>query len=411
MLAPPVDRRRRKPLAAALLCLALAACGGGAPAEKNADAKNKTVEVGYVVMQPTSVALTSEFNGRAVAFESSEVRPQVGGLVRRQFFQEGSLVRAGAPLYQIDSSLYQAAVDQAEADLKNARAALGAADALARRNQALVGSQLISRQDYDNAAAAADQARANVAQREASLATARINLRFTTVPAPIDGRIGRSLVTVGALVTPDQAAPLATIQRLDPIYVDVQQSAQQLLALRQRLAAGDVQPADATARILLPDGSAYPQPGTLQFSEVLVDESTGTVTLRIRVPNPDGLLLPGMFVRARIAQATQAAAYRLPQAALVRGPTGDAFTWVVGPGDRAVQRPITADRADGADWIVTAGLQPGDRVITQGIASLRPDTPLRPVAASTPQRLLPPSSTGSKPASSRPASAAPANKG
>jgi len=389
LASPSVHRRLRKLFVVGLLCLGASACGSSKDAKT--EPKDKAVEVGYVVVQPTTVALTSEFNGRAVAYESSEVRPQVGGLVQRQFFQEGSLVQAGAPLYQIDPSLYQAAVDQAQADLMNARAGLTAADALARRNKTLVGTQLISRQDYDDAAAAADQARANVAQKAATLATARINLRFTTVPAPIGGRIGRSLVTVGALVTSDQSTALATIQRLDPIYVDVQQSAQQLLALRQRLSSGAVnKPTDATAHVLLPDGSVYPQPGTLQFSEVLVDESTGTVTLRIRVPNPDGLLLPGMFVRARIDQAMQTAAYRVPQAALVRGPTGNAFAWVVGPGDRAVQRALTADRADGADWIVTAGLNPGDRVITQGIASLHPDTAVRPVPASTPQRLSPP---------------------
>jgi len=213
------------------------------------------------------------------------------------------------------------------------------------------------------------------------------------VTAPITGRASRAEITQGNLVVvgPGGGPLLTTVVSLDPIYVDVQQSAQQLLALRQRLSSGAVnKPTDATAHVLLPDGSVYPQPGTLQFSEVLVDESTGTVTLRIRVPNPDGLLLPGMFVRARIDQAMQTAAYRVPQAALVRGPTGNAFAWVVGPGDRAVQRALTADRADGADWIVTAGLNPGDRVITQGIASLHPDTAVRPVPASTPQRLSPP---------------------
>jgi len=378
--------RRFAPVAAA--CLALAACGG--KAEKSAAGQDRAVEVGYVVMQPTTVALTSEFNGRAVAFQSSEVRPQVGGLVQRLLFEEGSLVRAGQPLYQIDPSLYRASAEQAEADLKNARAALKAADLLAQRNKSLVATQMISRQDYDNAVAAADQARASVAQREAALSTARINQRFTTVPAPIDGRIGRSLVTVGALVTPDQAAPLATIQRLDPIYVDVQQSAQQLLALREQLSSGSVQASATTARIVLPNGSAYPQPGTLQFSEVLVDEATGTVTLRIRVPNPDGLLLPGMFVRARLAQATQSQAYRLPQQALVRGPTGDAFVWVVGADNKAVQRSIGADRVDGSDWIVSTGLNPGDKVVTQGIGSLRRDATVRAVPASTPQKLQAP---------------------
>lgn len=389
----------------AAACLALAACGedGKSAGDPGRAGQQRAVEVGYVVMRPTTVALTNEFNGRAVAFQSSEVRPQVGGLVQRQFFEEGRMVRAGQPLYQIDPSLYRAAVEQAQADLKNARAALTAAELLAQRNKSLVGQQMISRQDYDNAVAAAEQARAGVAQREAALSTANINLRFTTVPAPIDGRIGRSLVTVGALVTPDQASPLATIQRLDPIYVDVQQSAQQLLALREQLSSGSAQPGETSARIVLPNGSAYPQPGTLQFSEVLVDEATGTVTLRIRVPNPDGVLLPGMFVRARLAQATQASAYRVPQQALVRGPTGDAFVWVVGADNRAVQRPVGAERVDGADWIVTSGLNPGDKVVTQGIGSLRRDSVVRAVPASTPQKLQapgksPPAGSASGPA-------------
>lgn len=395
--APRARNRARLPLLAAA-CLILAACGGAKnePAGSPASPKDRAIEVGYVVMRPTTVALTSEFNGRAVAFQSSEVRPQVGGLVQKQFFEEGGAVRAGQPLYQIDPSLYRAAVEQAEADLSNARAALNAAQALARRNQSLVGQQMISRQDYDNAVAAADQARASLAQREAALSTARINLRFTTVPAPIDGRIGRSLVTVGALVTPDQASPLATIQRLDPIYVDVQQSAQQLLSLREKLSSGSVQPSQASAAVVLPNGAAYPQPGTLQFSEVLVDQATGTVTLRIRVPNPDGVLLPGMFVRARLAQATQASAYRVPQQALVRGPTGDAFVWVVGADNRAVQRPIGADRVDGSDWIVTTGLNPGDKVVTQGIGSLRRDAQVRAVPASTPQKLQSPDARPAK---------------
>ena len=291
------------------------------------------------------------------------------------------------PLYQIDPSLYRAAVNQAEANVQSAEASLSAASALAERYKPLAAIEAVSQQDYVNAAAQAAQAKASVAQARAALETARINLRFTTVPAPISGRIGRSLSTVGALVTTSQANPLTTIQQLDPMFVDIQQSSGDLLALRRALAAGGLSPGSAAVKLTLEDGSTYDQVGAVEFSEAVVDESTGTVTLRARIANPKGVLLPGMFVRASFNQAVATSAYLVPQTAVARDPKGAASVYVVGAGDKAERRDITAERTQGAYWVVTTGLNPGDRVITQGLANVQPGKPLKPVPADTPQRI------------------------
>ncbi|KAK0351374.1 hypothetical protein LTR94_025190, partial [Friedmanniomyces endolithicus] len=266
------------PRSARLLILAacaalMSACGQG----QTDEGRSGPAEVGYVVVQPTSVALSETYPGRVVAFQSSEVRPQVSGLVERRLFTEGGLVRAGQPLFQIDPSLYRAAVNQAQANLEAARATLASAAEL---------------EDYVNAVAAARSARAGVSQAEASLDTARINLRFTTVPAPISGRIGRSLVTPGALATTSQAEPLATIQQLDPIFIDIQQSANDLIALRRSIAQGGAQPNQAQVRLTLADGSSYGPSGQVEVSEVVVDPATGAVTLRARSPIPKGFSCP-----------------------------------------------------------------------------------------------------------------------
>lgn len=374
--------------AAALAALSLlAACGAKPNDHKGAGGP---VAVGYVVVQPTSVELMSELPGRVTASESSEVRPQVSGVIEKRLFTEGSVVKRGQPLYQIDPSLYQAAVNQALANVQSAEANLRAAQALADRNKPLAAIEAVSQQDYENAVAAAGQAAATVAQTKAALDTARINLRFTMVPAPINGRIGRSLFTVGALVTTSQADPLASIQQLDPIFVDIQQSSGELLALRQALASGGLIPGSAAVRFKLEDGSFYDQAGTVEFAEVVVDPSTGTVTLRARVANPQGTLLPGMFVRAVFAPAVNTSAFLVPQAAVSRNPLGQATVYVVGPGDKAQARAITAARTQGQFWVVTKGLSAGDRVITQGLANVQPDKPLKPVPASAPQLIAPP---------------------
>ena len=346
--------------------------------------------VGYVVAQQGSAPLQQELPGRVAAYQVSEVRPQVSGVILRRFFQEGSVVRQGQTLYQIDPSIYSAQAAQAAANLQSARASAEAARTLAARYRPLVALEAISKQDYTNAVAQARQAEASIAQNMASLRAAQINLRFTRVPAPISGRIGLSNVTEGALVTANQADALTTITRLDPVYVDVQQSAADLLALRQALAHGGAVPTTAQVRLKLPDGSDYGFTGTVEFSQVLVDQATGTVTIRARFPNPQAILLPGMFVTAEFAQAVDTSAFLVPQQALSRDPQGNATVWVVGPNNTAVQRTVTADRTQGAYWIVTNGLAAGEKIITQGTAKLTPGMKIKAVPQNAPQRIQAP---------------------
>jgi len=373
-------------LAAALLGVAGCSASSDPPAGRGAGGP---VKVGYVVVQPGAVPLLTELGGRTVAIEASEVRPQVNGLIRRRTFTEGSYVRQGQPLFQIDPSLYQASVNQAAANVASARASAEAAETLAARYRPLVRMQAISKQDYTNAVAQARQARASVAQTNAALQTARINLRYTSIPAPISGRIGRSLFTVGALVTANQANPLAVIQRVDPMHVDIQQSSADLLSLKRALAAGGVTPGSTQVRLKLENGSDYGLTGTVQFSEQIVDESTGTVTLRARFPNPRGDLLPGMFVQAVFTQAVDPQAFLVPQPALQRDIGGEAFVWLAGRGNKAERRKVFATRTYGADWVVTSGLNAGDKVITQGTANLKSGAPIKAVPASAPQKIVP----------------------
>jgi membrane fusion protein (multidrug efflux system) len=388
-------------LAAATLALASCGSGGsqsqaGGPGGRGGPKGPATV--GYVVVQQGSAPIVQDLPGRVSAFQVSEVRPQVSGVILRRLFREGSIVHQGQTLYQIDPSVYQAQAAQAEANLQSARANAEAARTLAARYRPLVQQQAISKQDYTNAVAQARQADASVAQNAASVRSAQINLRFTRVPAPITGRIGLSNVTEGALVTANQADALTTITRLDPVFVDIQESAADLLALRQALAKGGAAPTTAQVRIKLPDGSFYGYTGTVEFSQVLVDQTTGTVTIRARFANPQSLLLPGMFVTAEFAQAIDTAAFLVPQSAITRDPKGNATLWVVGPGNRAVQRVVVTERTQGPYWVVTQGLAPGEKVITQGTANLRDGAQIKPVPASAPQRVkVPP--PGSMPSS------------
>lgn len=371
------------------LCVALALAGcGNATDEKGG--QRGTPEVGYVVAAFSAVPTEAELSGRVVASQQSEVRPQIAGLVRRRLFTEGSYVRAGQPLYQIDPAIYRAAANEAAANVSAAQATAEAARVRADRFRPLAEMEAVSQQDYTDALAQARQAEAAVAQNRARLDSAQINLRFTTVTAPISGRIGRSLVTEGALVTMGQADPMAMIQSIDRVYVDIQQSGADLVALRQALASGTSAPASAEVRLTLEDGSDYGPSGTLQFAEALVDPATGTVTLRASFPNPRGLLLPGMFVRARFVQSIDRRAILVPQVALTRDERGDALVWVVGADNKVQQRTVTATRTVGANWVVTGGLRAGERIVTQGIANLRPGGEVRPVPASTPQRIAPP---------------------
>ena len=381
--------------ATAMMPLALVACGSGQSQEKgDRRGGGGPAQVGYVIAERTSVPVTSELAARVVAYQSSEVRPQVAGIIQKRFFTEGSIVQRGQPLYQIDPSLYRAAANEAQANLASARATAEAARVRADRLKPLADLEAVSRQDYTDAIATQRQSEASIAQTRAQLDTARVNLRFTTVPAPITGRIGRSLFTVGALVTTSQADPLATIQQLDPIFVDIQQSAAALLSLRRALASDGVAPARADVRLKLEDGSDYGMAGTVEFAEAVVDPSTGTVTLRARFPNPQGLLLPGMFARAVFAQSIDTSAILVPQAAVTRDPKGNATVYVVGRNNRAERRSVQTNRTQGAYWVVTKGLNPGDRIITQGTGNLTPNAQIRPVPANAPQRIAPPEREG-----------------
>jgi membrane fusion protein, multidrug efflux system len=375
-------------LASAALLLSLGACGAGNDQPEGGD--RPPAQVGFITVKTQAVPLTVQLEGRTVAFETSEVRPQVSGVIRKRLFTEGGYVRKGQPLFQIDPSLYRAAVNQAQANLSSARASAEAATAKANRYRPLAEMEAIAQQDYTDAAAQARVAGATVQQNAAALDTAQINLRFASVSAPISGRIGRSLVTVGALANASQDTPLAVIQQTDPMYVDMQQSASELVDLRRRLAGGGVASASTDVRLLLDDGSEYALPGTVQFSEVTVDEETGTVTLRARFPNPNGLLLPGMFVSAKFNQAIEQNAILVPQQALQRDFDGTAYVMLVGPDNKAVRRKVESARAVGKYWVITKGLARGEKVIVQGLNGLKNDAPITPVAASSPQKIAAP---------------------
>jgi membrane fusion protein (multidrug efflux system) len=382
--------------------LLVAACGSGSQSAQGGGGGPKgPIPVGYVVIQQGSAPILQNLPGRVNAFQVSDVRPQVNGTILHRLFREGSVVRQGQTLYQIDASMYQAQASQAAANLQSARANAEAARALAARYKPLVEMQAVAKQDYTNAVAAARMADAAIAQNVAALQAAQVNLRWTRVPAPITGQIGLSNYTEGALVTTGQTNPLTTITRLDPIYVDIQQSASDLLALRQSLAQGGAMPTTAQVRLSLPDGSDYGMTGTVEFSQVLVDPSTATVTVRARFPNPQAILLPGMFVTAQFAQAIDTSAFLVPQQALSRDPKGNATVWVVGPGNKAVQRTVDAVRTQGAYWVVTSGLASGDKVITQGTGNLIPGSPIKPVPQNAPQRIQAPP-PGAKAANAKP---------
>lgn len=377
----------RRSLWLALCCsLAIAGCAGS---EDGSDRGRPVPTVGYLVVQPSTAAIPTTLAGRVVAQETSEVRPQITGLVRSINFQPGGYVRAGQPLFRIDASLYQAAAAEARAALASAEANARAANARAARFKPLADMEAISKQEYDDAAAAAGAARAAVAQQRASLDTAQINLRFTSVPAPISGRIGRPLVTQGALVSSNQAEPLAVIQRTDSVYVDMQQSAADLTRLRRALAATNsgTTAGSTSVRLKFDDGTVYPASGTVQFSEVTVNEGTGTVTLRARFPNAQGLLLPGMFVTAEFDQAIETGVFLVPQSALQRDFNGDAFVYVIGNDGKAVRRVVQTERTSGQNWVVTGGLKAGERVIVQGLNGLKSGTEVKPVPANAPQRI------------------------
>ncbi len=344
--------------AAVSMAALLAACGAGAE-----QAPPPAPEVGIVEIQPQPYELTIELSGRVTAFETSEVRPQVGGIVRARRFTEGATVRAGQVLYELD-------VGPAGSDAAAANAAAASAQARYERYQQLIGINAVSRQELDDARAAADQA-------NATAQSARINLGYTSVRAPISGIIGASSVTPGALATTAQVQPFAVIQQIDRVYVDMTQSSADLMRLRRTLEEQGVNTDRVTVRLILPNGEEYGHTGTLQFSGVSVNPATGAVTLRALFPNPDHTLLPGMFVDARVSQGTVQNAILAPQQAVSRNARGEAVVMVLNGDNQVEERVLETDQTDGAQWVVTAGLNPGDRVIVEGIQRVRPGAEAR----------------------------------
>lgn len=324
----------------------------------------------------------TELSGRTSASLIAEVRPQVSGIVTDRLFTEGSEVRAGQPLYQIDSRLYAASNQQARAALSSAQATVEANRLKAERYQALALEGGVSRQDAADALATYNQSRAQVAQARASLASSSVNLGFTRVVSPISGRIGRSNVTKGALVSAGQADALAKVQRLDPIWIDIQQSSGEFMALRQALRSGKLSSDNAApVKIVLSDGHEYPVPGKLDFADIDVNEETGTVTLRATVPNPSGDLLPGLFVKARLTEGTVPNGILVPQSAVTRTPRGQAIVLVVNAKSEVETREVTAESAVGADWLVTSGLKSGEHVIVDGLMKAKPGTKVKAIPA------------------------------
>ncbi|ECG7906648.1 multidrug efflux RND transporter periplasmic adaptor subunit AcrA [Salmonella enterica subsp. enterica serovar Enteritidis] len=331
-------------------------------------------EVGVVTLKTEPLQITTELPGRTVAYRIAEVRPQVSGIILKRNFVEGSDIEAGVSLYQIDPATYQATYDSAKGDLAKAQAAANIAELTVKRYQKLLGTQYISKQEYDQALADAQQATAAVVAAKAAVETARINLAYTKVTSPISGRIGKSSVTEGALVQNGQASALATVQQLDPIYVDVTQSSNDFLRLKQELANGSLKQENGKAKVDLvtSDGIKFPQSGTLEFSDVTVDQTTGSIALRAIFPNPDHTLLPGMFVRARLQEGTKPTALLVPQQGVTRTPRGDATVLVVGADNKVETRQIVASQAIGDKWLVTDGLKAGDRVVVSGLQKVRP---------------------------------------
>lgn len=342
------------------------------------------VEVGVITIAPTPVTLTRELPGRTAPVRVAEVRARVNGIVQRRLFTEGSDVQEGQKLFLIDPTPYAATLDAARATLARAEATLGNAQVQAKRAAELIKTNVISQQDHDNAMAALKTAEADVAQARANEEAARINLGYTTVTAPVSGRIGRAAVTEGAYVQASQATLLATVQQIDPMYVDLTQSADEVLRLRRDLESGRLQGAgkgQARVRLVTDDGKEYAQPGTLQFTDVTVDPGTGSILMRALFPNPKGDLLPGMFVRARFDEAVNPKALLVPQVAVTRDQKGLPVALVVNAERKVERRQIAADRTVGASWLVTDGLRPGEQVIVEGVQKVRPGTLVNPVPA------------------------------
>ncbi|MBN3162394.1 efflux RND transporter periplasmic adaptor subunit [Pectobacterium brasiliense] len=363
------------PLAAVLMLsggLMLAGCDDGN--NQQGGAQQQMPEVGIVTLKTEALNVMTELPGRTSAYRIAEVRPQVGGIILKRNFVEGSDVKAGASLYQIDPATYQASYNSAKGSLAQAQAQAEIARLTVNRYKPLLGTNYVSKQDYDQAVATSRQADAAVQAAKAAVDTAQINLAYTKVNSPIEGRVGKSTVTEGALVATGQATALTTVQQLDPIYVDVTQSSNDFLQLKKELENGTLKQSEGKANVhlLLENGTEYTEAGTLEFSDVTVDETTGSITLRAIFPNPQHNLLPGMFVRARLDSGVNPTALLVPQQGVSRDPRGQATAMVVGEGDKVEPRTLKTSKAVGDKWLVTEGLKAGDRVIVTGLQKIRP---------------------------------------
>ncbi len=392
--------RRLMPLAAVLMLsggLALTGCDNNKNEGQHAGAQ-QAPEVGIVTLKTQPLNIVTELPGRTSAFRIAEVRPQVGGIIQKRHFVEGSDVKAGTSLYQIDPATYQAALNSAKGSLAQAQAQAEIARLTVTRYKPLLGTNYVSKQDYDQAVATSRQADASVQAAQASVDSALINLNYTKVISPITGRVGKSTVTEGALVSSGQTTALTTVQQLDPLYVDVTQSSNDYLQLKSQMEAGTLKQSEgkAAVRLLLDNGTEYGQSGTLEFSDVTVDETTGSITLRAIFPNPQHNLLPGMFVRARLDSGVNTNALLVPQQGVTRNPRGEATAMVVGEGDKVEMRTLTTTKAIGSNWLVTAGLKEGDRLIVTGLQKIKPGIPVRAKETT-------PGNAQEKPAQSEPA--------
>lgn len=371
---------------------AIAGCSGSSASSSSAPPQGApAAQVSVVTVQPQNQPVTTELSGRTRARLSAEIRPQVGGIVQQRLFEEGALVKAGQVLYQLDPATYKAAYASAQASVAKAESTVNAAKVTARRNAELAKIEAVSQQTSEDSQATLQQAEADLGVARAALDTARINLGFTRITAPIAGRIEASTVTPGALVTASQTTALTTVQQLDPIHVDVTQSTTELLRLQRELAAGTLKSSgekgergergEASVKLLLEDGTAYAHAGRLQFSSVTVSESTGAVTLRILVPNPERTLLPGMYVRAVLEEGVAEQALLVPQQGVTRTASGDASALVVTADNKVEKRALKVSRAVGNRWQVTEGLKAGERVIVEGSLRVKPGDTVKPVAA------------------------------
>jgi membrane fusion protein, multidrug efflux system len=382
-----------------ILCLiVLSAFGLSSCEQRQSPPPPPVPEVGTVVVEPARIELTTELPGRTSAYRVSEIRPQVNGIVQKRLFREGSDVQVGQELYQIDPAPFKAALDSAKASLAKSEANLPAVKLRAERSKQLLAEKAVSQQDYDDKEAGLKQAEADIEYWKAAVETASINLGYTRVTAPISGRIGKSNVTDGALVTAYQPVALATIQQIDPIYVDVPQSTNELLRLKRHLENGRLNqdgPNQNKVLLMLEDGTAYSLEGTLQFRDVTVEPTTGSVILRILFPNPDGILLPGMFVRARVREGINDRAILIPQQSVTRDPKGNPTALVVNPNEVVELRMLKLDRAIGNQWLVSDGLVSGDRVICEGMQRIRPGSTVKAVPLTTDQKSVDKTEKGS----------------